>query len=484
MLGSLRGLLVLGGFATLLLVVAIFDREPAPVDRAILPGFDATKLAELDWKLGDREIQLHRSGDRWRWVEPPGLADPDAIDRLITALRGGRWQRRAGVAAAGALRGELALSGATTIGIGQPLAGTEQAWLVVNGEALLVDGWIANALAPDPLALRVRHPLDGALDKPLKLGDMTLAGTTLAFADHTVRITPALRAQLAAALEGIEIVALPPVPPPPLPSAPLELATPTVTVREAGACGAARILLATTAGAGCVAAERWSEVVAAVAALRAPAEAIVDRRPAAGAKRVVLVDGTPIDLVKIGASFDAGAVGELAAALATPAEIATTPAKPTGKLEVDGAALTLYDDGSVARATEPLRLLPDPAARAILRRTGEAFRDPRLWAEEPTTIAAIEIDGKTFARGASLGEWRSGDAKTLDALALALASPTSLGTAPPFAERAHVVALQIRRPDGGETRHELALARDCRGSADGRTVKLPAALCALVDRLR
>jgi hypothetical protein len=157
-IGSLRGLLVLGGFAVALAGVAIFDRAPASLDRAILPGFDPAKLADLAWKLGDREIHLGKSGDHWIWIDPPGpagVADPDAIDRVVTAIRGGRWQRRAGVVAAGALRGELALSGAT-IGIGQPLAGTAQAWLVVDGEALLVDGWIANALAPDPLALRPR----------------------------------------------------------------------------------------------------------------------------------------------------------------------------------------------------------------------------------------------------------------------------------------------------------------------------------------
>ena len=254
-------------------------------------------------------------------------------------------------------------------------------------------------------------------------------------------------------------------------------------MREAGACGDALVLLAATTGAGCVTAASWAEVAASVALLRGPAEAIVDRRPAAGAKHVVLTDGTAVDLVKIAAGLDASRVAELAAALATPAEIATTAAKPTGALDVDGAALALYDDGSIARAGEALRLLPDPEARVVLRRTGEALRDPRLWAEEPTTIAAIEVDGKTFARGATLGEWRAGDPKTLDALAAALASPTSLGPAPPITARAHLVAIQIRRPDGGELRHELALARDCRGSAEGRSVVLPPELCALVDRL-
>ncbi len=243
------------------------------------------------------------------------------------------------------------------------------------------------------------------------------------------------------------------------------LATATTSVREAGSCGDGLVRLEATTGAGCVTAASWAEVAASVALLRGPAEAIVDRRPAAGAKHVVLADGTAVDLDEDrAAGLDPSRVAEVAAALATPAEIATTPAKPIGALDVDGAALALYDDGSVARAGEGLRLLPDPEARAVLRRTGEALRDPRLWAEEPTTIAAIEVDGKTFARGATVGAWRAGDPKTLDALAVALASPASLGPAPPIARRTHLVAIQIRRPgDGGEIRHELALASGCRG---------------------
>ncbi len=506
MIGSLRGLVALGALALALLALAVFDGSPSAHDRAILPGFDTARLADIAWRLGDREVhvaKLNTTPPRWIWIDPPGpegTVDPDAIDRLVTALRGGRWQRRRGASAAGALRAELALStlqGAPTrLAVGQPLAGTDQAWLVVDGDALLVDGWIANALAPDPLALRVRRPLDGALRGPLTIRTyrdpgkapddaIALDGVTLRLAaDRTLRIAPEVRARLESALANVEIATLPRVPPPPAPGAPLELDTATMIVREAGTCTPELVLLATSAGGGCVPSTAWGAVLASVAELRGPPEAIVDRRPAAGAKRVVLADRTAIELVRIGASFDPARVAELAAALAAPAEITTGTAKPLGALEVDGAAMTLFDDGSIARASESLRLLPDVAARQVLRASGETFREPHLWLEEPTTIAAIEIDGKSFARGATLGAWTSGDAKALEALAFALASPTSLGPAAPFAEHAHAIAIRIRRPDGGELHHELALASDCRGASDGRTVRLTATLCALVERAR
>src|SRR4029079_1709338 len=104
-------------------------------------------------------IRITRAGTQWRWQQPPGLADPTTIDAVLTALRGGRWHRRAEAKVAGTPRARLAVDG-TLLGIGAPLAGTEQTWLVRGDDALLVDTWVANAFAPEPLALRLRHPLD------------------------------------------------------------------------------------------------------------------------------------------------------------------------------------------------------------------------------------------------------------------------------------------------------------------------------------
>jgi hypothetical protein len=200
---------------------------------------------------------------------------------------------------------------------------------------------------------------------------------------------------------------------------------------------------------------------------------------------VVLADGTAIDLVKIGAAFDSDRVAELAAALAAPAAIASTTAERTGTLDVDGATLELFADGAVARAGEPVRLLPGAGASDVLRRSGEAFRDPHLWREEPTTIAVITVDGKPFVRGPVIGEWPgAADPTTLEALAFALAAPASLGPAPRFATSAHRVEIEIHRPDGETARHAVGLAADCRGAVDARTVLLPRALCELVARAR
>lgn len=491
MIGSRRGLAVLVALAALSIALAIFDRPGAPVDPALVPALDPRAITGL---VGPG-FALTVTPQKSVWRAPAGDADPDTIDRLMTALRAARWHRRAGVAQAGAVRATLAIEtagGTHAIGLGAPLVGTDQVWLVVDGEdARLVDGWVATALFPAPLALRVRHPLDGAVRRGLAIGTATgeilaIAGATLSsLPDHVLRLAPEVLARLAAALDGLEIVALPPTTLPPAPATALVLAAPPMTVREAGACPDARVLIATTAGAGCVTRAAWDALVAAIAALRGPPEAIVDRAPAAGARRVVLADGTAIDLVKIDAGLEPDRVAELAAALAAPADLAPGTAKVTGTLDVDGTTLQLFADGAIARAGEPVRLLPGPGARDILRRTGEALRDPRLWREEPTTIATITIDGVPFARGATLGEWPGAhDPVALDALAAALAEPTATGPAPRFAAPAHRLAIAIRRPDGVVATHALALARDCRGIVDDRVVALPRALCDLVARAR
>ena len=496
MIGSWRGLAVLAMLAALALALALVDRPGAPADPALVSGLDPQAIQTLDGPGFSLAVQAGKAS----WRAPAGDADPAAIDRMMTALRGARWHRRAAVDRAGELRGTLAIGTAHdhhTIGLGQPLAGTDQVWLVIDGDdARLVDGWVAAALFPTPLALRVRHPLDGALRGGLAISStaasgeivelFAISGTTLStLPDHVLRLAPEALARLAAALDGLEIVALPPGTPPPAPATALGLRTGAMAVTEAGPCSDERVLIATSAGAGCVTRAAWDAVVAAIAPLRGPPEAIVDRAPAAGAKRVVLVDGTAVDLVKIGAAFDPDRVAELAAALAAPAALASGTAKVTGALDVDGTTLQLFADGAVARAGEPVRLRPGPGAIDILRRPGEAFRDPRLWREEPTTIATITIDGKAFARGAVIGEWQgAGAPAALEALATALAAPVALGPAPRFVAPAHRVELEIRRPDGETARHALALTGDCHGMVDARSVILPPALCELVGRAR
>ena len=122
--GTWRGLAVLGALAVIALALALFDRPVAPEDRAIVPGLDPATIQYLDgpgFSLGILQTKVV-------WLEPVGDADPDAIDRLMTALRGGRWHRRAAAHQAGALRGTLVMRTAHdqhAIALGQPLAGTD-----------------------------------------------------------------------------------------------------------------------------------------------------------------------------------------------------------------------------------------------------------------------------------------------------------------------------------------------------------------------
>ncbi|MGE3548024.1 MAG: hypothetical protein AB7L28_29135, partial [Kofleriaceae bacterium] len=153
MISTLRGLIIAAGLAVVLAAIAMFARvaRSTPPDRALVPGFADDAVTELRWQRpGDPELAIVRDGDIWRWKPPStARANPQVVSDVLGALRGAQWHRRAPAAQAGQLRSQLTIvtgRATRTLGIGAPLAATEQVWLVDGPHAVLVDRWVARAL--------------------------------------------------------------------------------------------------------------------------------------------------------------------------------------------------------------------------------------------------------------------------------------------------------------------------------------------------
>ena len=180
MIATRRGLELLAALAVILGVLLVLDlrRETTATDRSLARGLDVDAVTALGWvRKGAPEVQLVREGERWMWVAPSeAIADRAAVANVLATLRAARWHRREPASAAGQTHAVLTISTATpttggrkpeyadhprrTLSIGEPLAGTEQAWIVDGDHALLVDAWVARALDPDPVTLMIRTPFD------------------------------------------------------------------------------------------------------------------------------------------------------------------------------------------------------------------------------------------------------------------------------------------------------------------------------------
>lgn len=560
MISTWRGLVAAAAVAVALVVAVIIDaaRAPEAVARSLVPGFDPAQATELVWERPGRPvIRAERAGGGWQLHvadDPrPVPADAGAISDVLAALRGARWHRRGEAPLPHATLSVTAGGARHVLGISAPIAGTEQGWIVDDGQGVVVDSWVARALDRDRLALQVIRPLaEAAAAGSIRIAGRLAAGAAQADAasaamDVDLALSGAPRrlvrpAQLllaperAGALErALRDVAIVRIPDGRLTGHGLAIALEAaggagkpavVTLELGGDCPGAPGLAAASgsAGGGCVERAAVAGVQAAAAALQQPAEAIVERRPVPfEPARIALADGALLEMspLRIGdAAADPARVAELLAALAVPAEVTRVPGgAPIGHIVATdraGAsiALDLFADRVLVRRGEPVALREAPGAWRALVQPARELRDPTLWLEEPTTVAALVIDGVRYERGAVIGAWNrlalapgSGSpgpgasataaavpvdaarAARIEALVAQLAAPRALGFVDGQLAAAHRLAIEVAPPVGAPIHHEIAVAAPgsgaagCAARAGHDTVRLPAAICAEVAAL-
>ena len=537
MIASWRGLAIAAALAVGLALVVGLDLSLSrgTESRALLPDFDPDRVTELVWeRAGQAAIHVARGARGWEIRAPAPTAssavaqvpaDAGAVGDVLAALRGARWHRRGEPAPVHTTLAVVAGGDRHVIGIGEPIAGTEQTWIVVDGRGVVVDRWVARALDRDLLALRIKAPLagvrrsqtiviEGELDRHVALH---LDGHPRQLeVGAKIMIAADLSDELERALGDVTIVRLPDAP-----GAAHGLAITTsdgdspsrarsvANVVLGGSCPGAPELVAISgfAGDGCVERTTFVAVEHAISRLSQPPEAVIERRPIPfELRRVVLAGDIVLDTTasRVGdRPADPARVAEFLAALAAPAEVVARPAKPATQYLVvtgrDGAAITLdlFAEHVVARHGEPLALAPAPGAWNLLVRPARELRDVTLWLEEPTTITAVRIDDVGYQRGAIIGEWarqpagatggRPVDAKALEALVGLLAAPRSVGFVDDQMTIVHRVTLVVTPPAGAPTEHVLALgaprAAGCPARAEGEAILLPANVCAQVAAL-
>lgn len=508
-----RGLAVLVVIAAVLgaLVARELRRPPAPPeDRAIAPGLDPGLVTEMTWERSPLpEVTVRGHGAEWTWLSGTSNAhaNPRAVQDALAALRAGRWQRTAEAAAAGALRAQLVVktgSASRTIGIGQPLPGTEQTWLVVGERALLVDSWVARALDPDPLALRERHPVLAAAQASaivIAVGpdSVRLEGTPRRQLSPRILLVRAdLAAELERGLEAIEIVRLSRPPPAGTSYLAFDL---IANLRLASTCPDDPTLawVSSNSGDGCFARATYDALAAVALAIAGPAELAGEPRPLpAEIDQVALAEGV-LELARTpsidGQRADPVAIAELLAVLAAPAEIVPVPAGATPKkvlgFRLRGGAtvsLQLLGNDLARREGEPIALRLTSAAYARLARGAKGYAVATIWNEEPLTISEIDVDGVHYARGAVVGEWTrtpSGafDPEQVDRVVAALASPRRMSDVE-STTITHRLKLTVTPPVGAPVVREMAVARyRCLGLTATATAKLEAPVCDALDAL-
>ncbi|HEX4455235.1 MAG TPA: hypothetical protein VH143_30450 [Kofleriaceae bacterium] len=470
----MRGLVVLAAIAAVLAVVVALHRTIEPVDRAILPGFTGD-AHELRWQRAVGDMAITRAGDRW--LMGTRTLDAHAIDGVIAALRGAHWHRRAERARAGAIHATLFVDG-RGVSIGESIAGVDQTWLVIDGHAELVDGWVARSLEPQPIALVDREPFAAAASSELHVSAPELALTGTPRRSALGVVSPARVGALVHALAAIELVRLP--------TLPAAGATVTLGARPivvGGKCAADSPLLALHAatGDGCIEPAAWQAVVAAATALASPDA--LDPRPAG----FPIARAGELDLAKP-AGLDPDRVAELVSALAAPGELvapATGAALRSIAITPRGGEPIWLDvfAGVVQRRGEPRAIRVAPTVLATLARPAHWFADATRWAEDPASITRIAIDGATYDRGATLGEWTrtppgAVDAALVSALGEALATVRAPDEPVPAGFRAvHRIAVTFAPPVGAAATHQLEIGAGCHARIDGVDALAPMPLC-------
>ncbi len=488
MIATRRGLAILAAVAVALLALSFVAGRGShgPVDRSLLPGFDERKVSELVFERRDAtSIRVVRTDAGWHWKNTGAAADPSTIDAALSALRGGVWHRKAPARTAGPARALVIVDG-HTLGIANELPGTGQTWIVRGDDALLVDNWVATALAPEPLALRVRQPLACTNH----VSAVTANETVRIEGSHLVEpramwLDERWLRSLADACAAVEIVALD--------GTRDERKGLKIVgdgqLAEVGTCDGGRVLVDTSSGHGCVEAARLRALAD---LLRDPAP---DPRPLPiDPATLTLQDGTVLDVAakRIGdTDADPDHVRELITALQTRG-LATKP-RPTTKpratitaVDKTGAQVVLeLFDRQIARRDEPAAIDIAPDAWATIARPASALRDATRWREDPTTISSLTLDNVTYKRGAVLGEWTREPAGTLepalvDALVESVATLRA-PTAPPPASIAHRLRITITPPAGAPITHAIDFAapteQGCAARVDSAPMQLPLAVC-------
>jgi hypothetical protein len=377
------------------------------------------------------------------------------------------------------------------------LPGPDQMWLAIGDRRYLVDGWVATALAPDPLALRVRAPLARAASSD----HVTFTPSEAVVMRHPrqlgkprVPLDPALGQAIDDALAGIELVGLGhPGHGDGEPFAVSSAATASAP-SEHVACDAGQVAIDTDTGSGCVARERWDRLRELVARLAGPLEAIADHRPLPlPPKQLVLAGNAQLDLRKAPTLGDGPAdrerVAELVAALTAPAELVAMPPGPaTSTIGVTDRSdlefpLELHAKEHVL-VVLGRALRPSPEAWQVITRSVDELRDATRWLEDATTIHAIRVDRSTYTRGAVIGEWTGAtDPALVEALAAALAAVRAPAGPQPSAVE-HEVEITVAPPGSHPSSHRLAIGHPgpdgCAAVADGAAVRLPLAVCTAV----
>ncbi len=530
MIASRNGVIAAWVIAGLLAVGLLIGARASetPADRILIPGFDPAAITAFEW-IGPRGFRIERdtaSSTGWRWIDPSGEADRQAIEDAIAALRGGQWHRRAEPAAAGKIGATLVIESALTkitIGIGQAL-GDEQRWIVIADHALLVDAWVTRAIAPDPVAFRIRPFSRVVQADQIEVGSFHLAGTPrritkLAGLPIELLANATAVEELERALGDLSIVAIPngKVPVDTNYRATRIALDGQLVAVEAGMCPVPdrehHAIFGPAIGPSCVTEAGWQSLIAAASvfdltsdpvARQASLAALVERRPLpVDPVRITLADGSILELakrprVKTGAQAardaDPTPVTELLAVLATPAAPVPLPATPpTARLELSAhklvVKLDVYAGGIVARAGEPIALQVGEGSATILSRPGAAYVDRTLWSEEPTIVRSLQVGGVTFTRGAVLGEWTRApvgpfEAATVEQLVRLLASPRVTGDAAAPANPTPVI-LSIAPPAGSAFERKLLLdLKSCAAATTAGAVALDPQTCALAGKLK
>ncbi|HEY0253244.1 MAG TPA: hypothetical protein VGC41_17040, partial [Kofleriaceae bacterium] len=377
MTASARGLAILFAFGIVVLIAfALGERTRPPSTGPLIAAARLDHVTMLYWSAP--AIGLVRGAHGWTAGSAVPVASR-AVEDVLDGLRSARAHRLAAAAAAGTLHRQLTIfSGSETIdiAIGEPLAGTDQQWIVVDGTAALVDGWLARALDPAPIAFRDREPFaDVANAQRVRLQwagkDVALAGTPWRHAGRV--ISADARDRVLTAIGNLKLVATASGA---TGGASLEVDGRVATI--GGACS--RGIAIEIAGAyACVDATAWRAVEDAFAAFADPATT-TERSPAGfPLDRIAIAGGVvtfgktaTVTIANVEHPADPQRIDELVRALSTPGELAhaITPTASMTITPLHGEPIGLgIGPTHVQRRSEPLAIAVTPEQHAILLRT-------------------------------------------------------------------------------------------------------------------